>query len=370
MIFMAIDHVRDFVGPQVPFSGIDVVKAGAPLFLTRWITHFCAPVFVLLAGTGAYFQAARGKSPQELSRFLLTRGLWLVFLEITVIRFGWLFDLSYAFGPLQVIWAIGWSMVALAALVRLPVRVVGGIGVAMIALHNVLDAITPDQLGPWGGLWSILHVSKPLQIMPGHTVFVVYPLVPWIGVMAAGYALGAFVDVDVALRKRRFLQLGAACCAGFVVLRGLNLYGDPRPRISYDNLLHTGLSFLNCTKYPPSLAYLLMTLGPALLVLGFMEGRPFVGKRVFLVFGRVPLFYYILHLYLIHLSANGLFMAYYGYGKWRAGLTNFGIQDSMLFGLPVVYGMTALVVAALYPLCSWFAEVKRRRRDLWWLGYL
>jgi uncharacterized membrane protein len=365
MILMAIDHVRDFLGPQVPFRGIDVVKAGAPLFLTRWITHFCAPVFVLLAGTGAFFQASRGKTTGELSKFLLTRGLWLVFLEITVIRLGWLFDLSYAFGALQVIWAIGWSMVALAALVYLPLRFIGGFGIAMIALHNLLDGISPDRFGSLSGLWTILHVSKRLQLAPGHTAFVVYPLIPWIGVMAAGYSLGAYVDVEQSLRKRRFVNLGAACLLAFVLIRGIDIYGDPNPRVTYDNVLFTALSFLNCTKYPPSLSYLLMTLGPALLALGVMEGRDYPGKRVVLVFGRAPLFYYILHLYLIHAGAIALFVAYYGLEKYRTAFT-----PDMMFGLPVVYGATAVAVLSLYPLCRWFAELKRRRRDLWWLSYL
>ncbi len=370
MILMAIDHVRDFIGHSVAFRGIDVVKAGAPLFLTRWITHYCAPVFVLLAGTGAFFQAARGKSPRELSKFLLTRGLWLIFLEITFVRLGWQFNLTYAFTALQVIWAIGWSMVVLAGLVRLPSRVVGGIGVLMIATHNLLDGISPDQFGSWGALWAILHVSKPLQLVPGHSVFVVYPLIPWIGVMAAGYALGPFIDVAPDLRKQRLLRLGAACTVGFLVLRGFNVYGDPFPRVYYDNLLHTALSFLNCNKYPPSLAYLLMTIGPALLTLGLMDGRDYPGKRVLLVFGRAPLFYYILHLFLIHALAIALFIGTYGIDKYQTSYTPFGLPEDMLFGLPFVYGGTALAVLMLYPLCRWFADLKRRRRDLWWLGYL
>lgn len=369
MILMAVDHVRDFIGQPVPFRGIDVVKTGAPLFLTRWMTHFCAPVFVLLAGTAAFFQSAKGKSPKELSRFLLTRGLWLVFLELTVVRFGWQFNISYAFTALQVIWAIGVSMIALAALVHLPVRVVGGIGLAMIATHNLLDGISPNQLGSWGALFAILHVSKPLQIVPGHSVFVVYPLVPWIGVMAVGYALGALAHVDSELRRRRFLQLGAACTLGFFLVRALDVYGDPSPWVRYDSPIHSALSLLNCTKYPPSLAFLLMTLGPALLTLGLMEGRNHVGKRVFLVFGRAPLFYYILHLYFIHVLAGALFIGTYGIEKVMKSRGTFGMPAEMTFGLPVVYASTAVVVLLLYPLCLWFADLKRRRRDLWWLSY-
>lgn len=365
MILMAIDHVRDFIGPQVAFRGIDVVKTGAPLFLTRWVTHFCAPVFVLLAGTGAYFQTAHGKSPGELSKFLLTRGLWLVFLEITVIRLGWFFNLSYAMTAFQVIWAIGWSMVALAALVRLPMRIVGAIGIGMILLHNLLDGVSSDN-----AFWAILHVSKLLKVAEGHSVFVVYPLIPWIGVMASGFALGAFVDVEPALRRQRFLTLGMACSLAFLVLRGLNVYGDPFPRQHYDSWLHTILSFLNCTKYPPSLSYLLMTLGPALIALGLMERNDYPGERVLLVFGRAPLFYYILHLYLIHAGAIALFVSVYGLQKVLASMQRFGMPEEMLFGLPLVYLGTAIVVALLYPLSRWFADLKRRRRDLWWLSYL
>lgn len=370
MILMAIDHARDFLGPQVPFRGIDVVKLGAPLFFTRWITHFCAPVFVLLAGTAAFFQTARGKTPKELSKFLLTRGVWLVFLELTVIRLGWMFDLSYSFGALQVIWAIGWSMLALALLVFLPLPIIGGFGLAMIALHNLLDPISADRFGSLGGLWAILHQSKPLQMAPGHTFFVVYPLIPWIGVMATGYALGAYIDVESSLRKQRFCRLGAAAIAAFLLIRGLNVYGDPLPRQTYDGVLYTVLSFLNCTKYPPSLAYLLMTLGPSMLVLGLMEGRDYPGKSVFLVFGRAPLFYYILHLYLIHAGAIAVFVAVYGLEKYSAASAGNGMPSDMLFGLPTVYLCTAIFVAILYPLCRWFADLKRRRRDIWWLSYL
>lgn len=370
MILMAIDHTRDFLGAQVPFRGIDVVKLGAPLFFTRWITHFCAPVFVLLAGTAAFFQAARGKTPKELSKFLLTRGVWLVFLELTVIRLGWMFDLSYSFGALQVIWAIGWSMIVLSALVFLPLRIIGGFGLLMITLHNLLDGISPNQFGSLGGVWAILHQSKPLQIAPGHTFFVVYPLIPWIGVMATGYALGAYIDVESSLRKSRFFRLGGACIAAFLLIRGLNVYGDPLPRQTYDNALYSLLSLLNCTKYPPSLSYLLMTLGPSFLALGLMEGRDYPGKSVFLVFGRAPLFYYILHLYLIHAGAITLFVVVYGLEKYRAASAGNGMPADMLFGLPVVYLSTAIFVAMLYPVCRWFAELKRRRRDLWWLSYL
>ncbi|WP_211365631.1 DUF1624 domain-containing protein [Polyangium fumosum] len=368
MILMAIDHVRDFVGPPVDFR-LDVTKTSAALFFTRWITHFCAPVFVLLAGTSAYLQAARGKSRGELSRFLLTRGAWLVLLEITVIRLGWTFDPGYHITPLQVIWAIGWSMIALAGLVHLPVRVVAAIGVVMIAGHNLFDGVSFTGGSALDVVGSILHASRPFEPAPGHYVFVAYPLVPWIGVMAAGYGLGALLEAAPGERRARLYKLGAALTLAFVIVRGANVYGDPSPWTSQGSALSTALSFLNCRKYPPSLSYLLMTLGPALLALGALEGREFPGKKVLLVFGRAPLFYYVLHLYLIHASAAVVHYVIHGpkVFDWHDPM---GLPAEAQHGLPFVYGYTLAVVAALYPLCRWFAELKRRRRDLVFLSYL
>lgn len=370
MILMAIDHVRDFIGPQVPFHGIDVQKTGAALFFTRFITHYCAPVFVLLAGTGAFLQAARGKSRSELSRFLLTRGLWLVLLEVTVIRLGWTFDPFYHFSALQVIWAIGCSMIALAGLVYLPKRAIFAVGMGMILLHNLFDGIDPKSLGSLGFVWSILHSPGFYTPLPGHNVFVVYPLVPWIGVMAVGYSFGALLEGTIEERRRRLLRIGAAVTLAFFVVRGLNVYGDPSPRAPQSDLFWSALSFLNCTKYPPSLSYLLMTLGPAILGLAALEGRDYPGKRALLAFGRAPLLYYILHLYLAHAAAGILYLAYYGpvVLGWMNGPG--GVPKDAHFGLPVVYAMTAVVVAVLYPVCRWFADLKRRRRDLAWLSYL
>jgi uncharacterized membrane protein len=285
------------------------------------------------------------------------------------VRFGWTFDPGYHVTPLQVIWAIGWSMVVLAGLVHLPVRVVGGIGIAMIAGHNLLDGIRPDSFGALGPLWSILHAPGPLRLGAGRVAWVAYPLVPWIGVMAAGYALGAFLGHDPAVRKRRLFSLGGALTLAFVALRAVDVYGDPVPWTHQSSAFYTALSFLNCTKYPPSLLFLLMTLGPAMVALGLLEGREFPGKRALLVFGRVPLFYYILHLPLAHLLGGLLYLAWYGpvVLTWATGPM---ATPPDPFGLPVVYACTLLVVLLLYPLCRWFGDLKRRRRDLGWLSYL
>lgn len=368
MIIMAIDHVRDFMGPQVPFFGIDVQKVGAPLFLTRWITHFCAPVFVFLAGTGAHLQAARGKSKAELSRFLLTRGLWLALLEMTIIRFGWSFDPFYHFTGIGVIWAIGWSMVALAGLVWLPRKAIAVLGLLLVFGHHLLDGIKAASFGSLGFLWSIFHAPGRYEPVSGHYVFVVYPLIPWVGVMALGYSLGSILEGSVEERRARLFRLGALATALFFLVRGSNVYGDPLPWSSQGSVLYTALSFLNCTKYPPSLSYLLMTLGPALLVLSALEGREVWGKGVWLAFGRAPLFYYLLHLYLIHIAVIALFIGAYGLESVKTRIGQ--MPENMLFGLPAVYAMTLAVVVVLYPLCRRFAEYKRRRKDLVWLSYL
>jgi uncharacterized membrane protein len=238
----------------------------------------------------------------------------------------------------------------------------------MIAGHNLLDVVSVDRGGALGIFWSILHESGPLQPAPGHFVFVAYPLVPWIGVMAAGYGLGALLEGEPDKRRARLFKLGAALTVAFVIVRGLNVYGDPLPWSSQGSALATALSFLNCRKYPPSLSYLLMTLGPALLALGALEGRELPGKKVLLAFGRAPLFYYILHLFLIHASASVLHYAMFGADvfTWQ----HMGLPEKAQHSLPFVYGYTFAVVAALYPLCRWFADLKRRRRDLTILSYL
>jgi uncharacterized membrane protein len=355
MVLMTLDHTRDFFSNS-PFDPLNLTRTFPALFLTRWITHFCAPVFVFLAGTGAFLATTRGKSTGELSRFLFTRGLWLVLLELTWVNWaGWQFHFNLHYYGIQVIWAIGWSMVALAGLVWLPSRAILGFGIAMIMLHNTLDGLKPESSGAWTGLWRVLHAPGTVEIAPGIKLGVGYPLIPWIGVMAAGYAFGPWLLRDAAVKRKSLLVLGASLTALFVVVRSTNLYGDSRPWMPQQSALFTAFSFLNCEKYPPSLCYLLMTLGPALLLLAlFDRGTPALLKPV-LVFGRVPLFFYLLHLPLIH-----------GLSLLARHLNS--PQDAG-FGLAAVYGVWILVVAFLYPVCNAFAEFKRRRRDAW-LSYL
>ena len=366
MVVMAIDHVRDMMGPRLDPNDLAVTTAA--LFLTRLVTHLCAPGFVLLAGTGAFLSK---KSPSELSRFLLSRGLWLVVVELTIMKVAWSFNFDPHLMGLQVIWAIGWSMVAMAVLVRLPRPAVGLFGVAMIALHNLFDGVAVGALlaGPQGHrvyagtlrdwLISFAHVqNRPI----------VYPVVPWIGVMAVGFALGPLFRGEASRRRRTLALLGVSLCAAFLLLRALNGYGDPQPWSAQASPAFTAISFFNTAKYPPSLDYLLMTLGPIFLLLLAAESLRGKVARPLIVFGRVPFFFYVLHVYLIHGLALALgvgtgFPAADFLVAWPAFPRGFGV------GLTAVYLAWALVVLALYPACRWFAQVKERRRD-WWLGYL
>ena len=379
MVIMLLDHTRDFThwGAQ-QFDPTDLTRTSTALFVTRWITHFCAPVFVFLAGTSAYLQLSRGKTKAELSRFLWTRGLWLILLEFTVVRFGVFFNVDYSFlGVAQVIWVLGWSMIVLAALIYLPLKVVAAFGVAMMLLHNLLD---PIQVAQWQGpasavpdaaskLWMVLHQQGafPIAGFPSPVVYILYPLIPWLGVMAAGYAFGTMYDLEPARRRAMLLRLGLWLTAAFLALRALNFYGDPSRWSVQKSAVFTALSFLNVTKYPPSLLFLLMTLGPAMLALWWFERpvRNAIG-RALVVFGRVPLFFYILQWYTAHLIGIGLHVAA---GRPVPGPPGLAPPANSGFGLGVTYLAWIAGTLLLYPLCRWFAGVKARRRD-WWLSYL
>jgi uncharacterized membrane protein len=366
IVLMALDHVRGFF-TNADFSSTDLSRTNAALFLTRWITHLCAPAFVFLAGTSAFLSGARGLDRKHLSIRLFTRGLWLVVLELTVVRFSWFFHLDYNVMDLQVIWALGWSMVALSALIYLPPWGITAFGVGMILTHNLLDGIRLEdfQLADgsltWQGwLLSVLHIPH----FP-----VVYPLIPWIGVMAAGYAFGPLMLLPSRIRRKFAIGFGVVSITAFVVLRAYNEYGDPGPWSQQEAALFTLLSFLNTTKYPPSLLYLLMTLGPMFLLLSLFErGHATVG-RFFITFGRVPMFFYLIHLYVIHglvlafAAAMGANVSAFMTSSWK-------FPPWWGFSLPVVYLMWMAVLALLYPVCRWFNGVKSRYKGSWWTPYV
>lgn len=358
MVLMALDHTRNFFS-DYGFNPRDVTEPA--LFLTRWITHFCAPTFILLTGLSAWLYG-RGRSTGELSRFLLTRGLWLILLEFTLIQFGWSFDpgLPASVGG-GIIWVIGACMVLMAGLIYLPRAALIVFALVLIAGHNLLDGVRAEDLGAASGLWHVLHQPGRIALGGGFTAYVLYPIVPWIGVMAAGYALGPVMARPPRERRRILFGLGAALTIVFVLLRASNLYGDPAPWTVQDTALATSLSFLNCQKYPPSLLFLMMTLGPALMLLAAFEhvrGRVADWLRIF---GQVPFFFYVTHIYLIH--ALAVVIAFVLTGTFVMSRPELG------FGLLGVYAVWIVVLLLLYPLCHWFASL-REGRSFWWWRYL
>jgi uncharacterized membrane protein len=384
MVIMMLDHTRDYFNAAAyQYDPTDLTKTSVALFLTRWITHYCAPTFFFLAGTGAFLRRQRS-TPADMTRFLVSRGLWLIVLELTVVRIGITFNLhfdEYNFG--QTIWALGWSMIVLAGLVHLPLWLTGAFGVTMVVLHNAFDGV---KAAPWQpGMPDISIGDKIILLLHQQGIFPIggpkgavfmtfYPLIPWIGVMAAGYAFGRLYTLDAPARRRLLVQLGGGLTALFVVLRASNLYGDPSKWSVQPSGAFTVLSFLNVTKYPPSLLYLCMTLGPAILFLAVAEreNRGWLGRSL-VTFGRVPMLFYLLQWYVAHLLAFAAFLAV---GKSTEGLYldpikgfSADVQAHAGFSLAVVYLFWMIGVLLIYPLCKRFAEVKKRRND-WWLGYL
>lgn len=382
MIVMALDHVRDFIHRgAMSQSPTDLATTTPLLFMTRWVTHFCAPVFMFTAGIGAYFYLSRrslgegGKS--ELSRFLVTRGLWLALLEITVMRLAYNFSLSqeYPFF-LLVLWGLGFCMIALAALVWLPIPVLSVVSVAAIVLHHLADGVRAQQFGAAAPLWNLIHQVGAFQFA-GRVFLTPYPLVPWIGVMALGFCFGGLLQLPSDRRQRLLLRLGIVITIAFVLVRGMNGYGDPSRWSWQATATSTVLSFLNTSKYPPSVAFLLMTLGPALIVLAAFDRMTLSRANPLIVFGRVPLFYFVLHFTAAHAATFALSIVTYGVaaftfmwqpvpsmgGPAQAFPPNFG------WDLWVVYAVWIAIVVGLYPPCRWFASVKEGSRA-WWLSYL
>jgi len=375
MVIMALDHTRDFFHADVGlFDPTDLSKTNPVLFFTRWITHFCAPTFVFLSGVSAYISRQR-KSTRELSWFLLTRGLWLVILEFTVVRFGIIFNLYYDFVIFQVIWVIGASMMVLSALVYLPQKVILSFGLVLIFGHNSLDAIRINPGEPGHFIWAIMQQSGFFPVAPGHVVLAAYPLLSWLGIMLTGYGIGFIFNGNFEPTRRNNILTfsGIACLLIFVVLRFTNAYGDPSPWTAQENLTFTLLSFINVTKYPVSLLYTLLTLGPILIMLPVIEKLRAGTLEPLRIIGRVPLFYYILHFYLIHISSLLVYLITSG-KSWTELDFHFsagfgGIPAGIGYTLPWVYLAWICVVSALYPVCRWYHRYKGNHNH-WWLGYL
>jgi uncharacterized membrane protein len=382
MVLMVLDHTRDFFSDPA-LDPTELASTTMPLFLTRWVTHFCAPVFLFLAGAGAYLARALGKisTSRELAVYLATRGLFLVVMELTLVRWGWNFNFDYHFVMVQVIWVIGGSMLLLAALVSvgLSARSIGAIGLTVFLGHTLLDlkrfTVAPGSLGGWSWLWNVLLRPGAIPLGTHNEVMVAYPLLPWFGVMAAGFGFGAVLLFNRGERIRFTLTLGMALTLLFVVLRAVNVYGDPAPWKVQDSVGKTVMAFLNCEKYPPSLLYVLMTLGPGLVALSVFEATedalarstgPI--RRALETLGRVPLFFYVLQWPVIHVLANLVSALSNRPLDWF--VWPFDYPPGYGYGLPMIYAMWALVVALLYVPSRWYARYKQRHRDKVWLSYV
>ncbi|QHS59669.1 DUF1624 domain-containing protein [Chitinophaga agri] len=377
MIIMSLDHVRDyFHAYSYVYDPTDLQHTTGPIFLTRWITHYCAPTFMLLAGISACMYGAKN-GKKALSYFLFTRGLWLVFVELFFVTLAWTFNPHYPVFILQVIWAFGIAMILLSLLVQLPRKVLLPLGVLLIAAHNMLDNVhVPGDSIP-AFIWSALHDPNfaGFQFGPFHPI-IGYPVLPWLGIITFGYCVGSLYTPAVTPEKRKqwLRNLGLGSILLFIVLRWMNIYGDRSPWSVQDNWLLTLFSFVNTTKYPPSLLFILMTTGPSLLFLAYAE-RPLNKLTAALtVFGRVPMFFYLLHIPLIH-GLGVLAAALSGHGAASmVDLTTWVTANDQLkgygFSLPVVYGVWVLVIALLYPLSLWFSKYKQANQaHKKWLSY-
>jgi uncharacterized membrane protein len=378
MIVMALDHVRDFLHrAAMSSSPTDLAVTTPVLFMTRWVTHFCAPVFMLTAGLGAFFYWQAGRTRRQLSGFLVSRGAWLLVLELTVMQLAYNFDVGGGYPVfLLVLWVLGACMILLAALVWLPAPALLALSLAAIVLHHLADGISARSLGSLAPVWNLLHQVGAFPFA-GRIFIAAYPVVPWVAVMALGFCLGPMLTARDRRQSRRLIAIGATTTLAFVIVRAINLYGDPAPWSPQASSLTTTMSFLNTTKYPPSLAFLLMTLGPALMLLGVFDRLSFSRRNPLIVFGRVPLFYFVAHFYAAHAAAVLLALVTYGAAAWSfmfqpvpsMGGPAAAFPPGFGYDLWVTYVAWIVIVAALYPPCAWFARYKEHNRA-WWISYV
>ncbi len=374
MVLMALDHTRDYFHYGSFFSDPTNLETTTPfLFITRFITHYCAPVFIFLAGTSAFLYGAK-KTKTQLFKFLITRGFWLILLALVVNNFVWKFDITYGFIILQVIWAIGLCMILLSFTIYLPIKAILILGLVLVAGHNLLDDIVMQGTSFKSLVWYTLHQSQFIQI--GDTMFAfAYPIIPWFGLISLGYCFGKFYNKDFLpeIRRKYLLRIGLTSIVLFFIIRGINLYGDLVPWTYQDTTTKTVLSFFNVTKYPPSLSYLLITIGPSLLFLYAIENIKNRITYILLVFGRVPLFYYFLHIVVLHvLAIIGILI--FG-GNWKDMiLTNEVFMNAKLinygYSLFVVYLVWLFVITLLYFPSRKYMLYKANNKDKWWLSYL
>jgi uncharacterized membrane protein len=380
MVVMALDHVRDYFHITANTNNpLDLDTTTSALFFTRWITHFCAPVFVFLSGTSIYLQGLQ-RTKKELAIFIMKRGLWLIVAEFTLVAFAWTFNPHFNFLPMQVIWTIGMSMLIIGLLLYLncSFRVILTLGLVLVAAHNLLDRYETHPGFMSNFWWDLLHSGKfsPYELIPGHFVVIVYPFPPWTGLMMVGYCAGLLFtpEFDISRRKRILIRSGLFLILLFVVLRFTNVYGDPIQWTKRETFFRTFLSFINVQKYPPSLLYLSVTIGPAMILLALTEKIRNGFSGFICIFGRTAFFYYVLHIYLIHFLAAVFFFAR---GHTFEEASKVGTQFPFRFvvpgegyGLAMVYVIWLAVVLTLYPVCKRYDRYKRNHREKWWLSYI
>ncbi len=371
MIIMALDHVRDLVHITATAQNpLDFATTTPSLFMTRWITHLCAPTFVFLSGTSAYLSFKNQNNLEENRRFLLTRGIWLIFLNFTVVNFGIFFDVKFSVLFSQVIAAIGFGQIILAMMLKIQPRTVGLIGLAIIFGHNLFQNVSFEQSSTLNVIWSVLMKVNFYQITPNFAYLTAYPYIPWTGIMLAGFGFGTFFNLPEDKRQQLFLKIGLGALALFIVLRAFNLYGDPNPWSVQQNYVFTFLSFINVTKQAPSLLYVLITLGISMLLLSVFEKVKNKFTDVISVYGKVPLFYYLLHWYLIHIVAIGIFLSQgYSFSALQFSGFNFGHPQNGGLELLATYLAWIGIVVTLYPVCHWFWQYKSQNKDKVWLRY-
>jgi len=375
MIIMALDHTRDFFHKDAwTDDPLNLATTTPILYFTRWITHLCAPIFVFLAGSGAYFQSLR-KSKKQLSLFLIKRGLWLFFIEIVVLNFAFSFDVHYRLFVLQTIWSIGISMIILGLMIWLPYIAIFLTALLIVLGHNILDFYEKNNPSP-GWWYDLIHRPGQHTLWDNHSLFIFYPFLPWAGLMMMGYCFGKlFLKFEGVDRKKMLLWLGFGVIAFFILLRATNAYGDPGHWSTQKNGLYTFFSFMKVQKYPPSLLYMCATVGIGILFLA-LTGNIKNGLTKFItVYGRVPFLYYILHFFLIHLVSAICYLSRghsfaEGLKAQQGGFVPQFLAPGEGYSLLTVYIIWICIVLSLYPVCKWFSDYKQAHRDKWWLSYL
>lgn len=373
MVIMAIDHIRDLMlTSEISQEPTDLASTTPILFFTRWITHFCAPTFVFLSGVSAYLSSRKHHDWEATKQFLITRGLWLILLEFTIIGFGIWFDLQFRSFLFQVIACIGMGMILLAFVFKLSPKVLAIVSLVLIFGHNALGLIPAFENPALKFLWALFISPNLFPIGTDHMVMIMYPVLPWFGIMLAGFVVGRLYELEPIARKKNLTTLFIFTLIAFVVIRAINIYGDPRPWVVQANPFFTVLSFVNTTKYAPSLLFTLMTLSFALGILRLTDGMDNPVMRFFTVYGKVPLFYYLIHWYIIHsLTLIMVFMQGFTWESLEFGIFKFG-RPATGSGVSLggIYLVWIGVVLCLYPLCLWYGKYKALHPEKQWLRYL